>query len=127
MRLTRQLSDLDKGLAALKDELGDYWQNTVVMVATEFGRTARENGTVGTDHGTGSAMFIAGGAIKGGQVLGQWPGLKNEQLFNGRDLMPTSNTFSWMGAVLQQHWQLSDSQIAKIFPQHKAYQQTLLG
>ncbi|OUS23229.1 hypothetical protein A9Q98_15885 [Thalassotalea sp. 42_200_T64] len=127
LRLTRQLGDLDKGIAALKDELGDYWQNTLVMVATEFGRTAKENGTGGTDHGTGSAMFIAGGGIKGGQVLGQWPGLKTEQLFNGRDLMPTSNTFSWVGAMLQQHWQLSDRQIIKVFPQHKAYKQMLLS
>ena len=98
-RLARQLKELDSGIAALQAELGDYWQDTVVMIATEFGRTAKENGTGGTDHGTGSAMFIAGGAVQGGKVLGKWPGLNESQLFNGRDLMPTTNTFSWVGAV----------------------------
>ena len=120
-RLARQLSDLDKGIAALQQELGDYWQNTVVMIATEFGRTAKENGTGGTDHGTGGAMFMLGGAIAGGKVLGQWPGLKHEQLFKGRDLMPTTSTFSWIATLLQQHWKLSNSDIAKVFPDSLAY------
>lgn len=127
LRLSRQLSDLDNGIAALKNELGDYWQNTVVMVATEFGRTAKENGTGGTDHGTGSAMFIGGGAVQGGRVLGQWPGLEESQLFNGRDLMPTTNTFSWVGAVLQQHWHLDAKTIAKVFPGNSAYTTQLIS
>ena len=120
-RLTRQLSDLDNGIAALQQELGDYWKNTVVMIATEFGRTAKENGTGGTDHGTGGAMFMLGGAVNGGMVLGEWPGLKQEQLFKGRDLMPTTSTFSWIATVLQQHWQLSNDDIAKVFPTAPAY------
>lgn len=120
-RLTRQLTDLDNGIAALQEELADDWQNTVVMVATEFGRTAKENGTGGTDHGTGGAMFILGGAVNGGKVLGQWPGLKEEQLFDGRDLMPTTSTFSWIATVLQQHWQLSNDDISKVFPSALAY------
>ncbi|WOH39454.1 DUF1501 domain-containing protein [Thalassotalea fonticola] len=120
-RLDRQLKELDSGIAALQTELGDNWQDTVVMIATEFGRTAKENGTGGTDHGTGSAMFIAGGAVQGGKVLGNWPGLAQSQLFNGRDLMPTTNTFSWVGAVLQQHWNLDSNKITKIFPNNSAY------
>ncbi|TRX53951.1 DUF1501 domain-containing protein [Thalassomonas sp. M1454] len=120
-RLAKQLSDLDSGIAALQQELGEHWQNTVVMVATEFGRTVKENGTGGTDHGTGGAMFMLGGAVNGGKVLGNWPGLKAEQLFAGRDLMPTTSTFSWIATVLQQHWQLSNADISKVFPDAKAY------
>jgi uncharacterized protein (DUF1501 family) len=103
-RLKRQLSELDQGLEQLKKGLKDQWQNTVVIVATEFGRTAKENGTGGTDHGTASAMSLAGCAVKGGEVLGDWPGLKNSQLFEQRDLMPTTNTFSWMAGVVNHHW-----------------------
>lgn len=120
-RLNRQLQELDSGIAALKSELSEQWQDTVVIVATEFGRTAKENGTGGTDHGSASAMFVAGGAVQGGQVLGQWPGLNTEQLYKKRDLMPTSNIFSWIGTILQQHWQLSEQQISDIFPNNKAY------
>jgi len=116
IRLARQLTQLDDGLAALKLGLGNQWQDTVVIVASEFGRTVKQNGTSGTDHGTGSALFLAGGAVNGGQVLGKWPGLKNEQLFEGRDLMPTSNTFSWIGSVLEQHWGLSAQQLKHILP-----------
>jgi len=118
-RLKRQLSELDHGLTALKTGLHDQWQNTVVIVATEFGRTAKENGTGGTDHGTASAMFLAGGAIKGGKVLGNWPGLKNQQLFEQRDLMPTTNTFSWLASLLAQHWSFNDEQLSVVFPQVK--------
>lgn len=118
-RLTRQLSELDQGLQALKAGLKNDWENTVVVVASEFGRTAKENGTGGTDHGTGGAMFLAGGAIKGGQVLGQWPGLSTEQLFEQRDLLPTSNTHEWIATAMSQHWQLDKQQIAAIFPNKK--------
>jgi uncharacterized protein (DUF1501 family) len=118
-RLERQFASLDSGLAELKQALGDSWQDTVVMVSTEFGRTVAENGTAGTDHGTASVLFLAGGAIKGKQVLGEWPGLANEQLYENRDLKPTSDVRSWMAAVLQQHWTLGDAQISKVFPDVK--------
>lgn len=118
-RLQRNLSLLDKGIASLQKGLGKQWNDTLVIVATEFGRTVKENGTKGTDHGTGSVMFLTGGAVKGGKVMGQWPGLKNEQLFEGRDLKPTSNTFDWIATALQQHWQLSDLDIANVFPKAK--------
>lgn len=121
-QLKRQLSLLDKGLQALKIELAEQWDNTLVIVATEFGRTAKENGTRGTDHGTASALFLAGGNINGGQVLGDWPGLQTEQLFKQRDLKATSNSFDWIAAALQQHWQFSPSQTQQVFPTSKPYQ-----
>jgi uncharacterized protein (DUF1501 family) len=69
-RLEQKLTELDKGLAELKAGIGDEWQNTVVIIGPEFGRTAKENGTGGTDHGTGSALFLAGGAVNGGKIKG---------------------------------------------------------
>ncbi|GEA12149.1 DUF1501 domain-containing protein [Alteromonas sp. KUL49] len=107
---------LDNGLAVLKKELGDLWESTVVCVATEFGRTVKENGTQGTDHGTGSHMFFLGGAINGGTIAGKWPGLDETSLFQKRDLLPTSNTFGWIATALKQHWALSDDQVTSIFP-----------
>ena len=115
-RLNNQFETLDNGLAQLKIELGKEWANTVVVVATEFGRTIAVNGTNGTDHGTASALFLTGGAINGGRVLGRWPGLAPEQLFEGRDLKPTSDTRQWLATILQQHWQLSTSQLQEVFP-----------
>ncbi|QBY04258.1 DUF1501 domain-containing protein [Thalassotalea sp. HSM 43] len=120
-RLERQLEQLDKGIDALQAELAEQWQDTVVVIATEFGRTVKENGTGGTDHGTGGAMFLLGGAVSGGKILGQWPGLAPEQLFKQRDLMPTTNTFSWIATALQQHWQMSEQEIAKVFPDCQIY------
>lgn len=115
-RLKRQFSMLDNGMAVLKESLGDQWKNTVVIMATEFGRTVAMNGTRGTDHGTASCMFIAGGAIQGGNVLGMWPGLSKNRLYQERDLMPTSDIRSWQASVLMQHWKFSQNQIRKVFP-----------
>ena len=115
-RLSKKFSELDQGLASLRKGLGDQWDNTVVIVATEFGRTVAENGTGGTDHGTASALFLAGGAVSGGHVYGEWPGLNKNQLFEGRDLAPTSDNRQWISTVLKQHWQLSHKQLDTIFP-----------
>lgn len=90
-RLGRLLGGLDGALAAFERELGDAWKDTVILVATEFGRTARVNGTEGTDHGTGTTAFLVGGAVKGGRVIADWPGLKEAQLRDGRDLAPTTD------------------------------------
>ncbi|MCA0892139.1 DUF1501 domain-containing protein [Microbulbifer agarilyticus] len=125
-RLNTKLAELDQGLSALKQALGPEWDNTVIAVSTEFGRTIRENGTAGTDHGTGSAMFLAGGAVDGGRILGQWPGLKPKQLFENRDLQPTSNVYDWLADALQQHWQLNRTQTAAIFPTGKARGEQLI-
>jgi uncharacterized protein (DUF1501 family) len=86
------LTRLSETLIHLKEQLrGDIWKKTAVVVMTEFGRTARENGTAGTDHGTGGLMITAGGAVKGGKVHGRWPGLGTSDLYEGRDLMPTGD------------------------------------
>ena len=90
-RLGRLLGGLDGALAAFERELGDAWKDTVILVATEFGRTARVNGTEGTDHGTGTTAFLVGGAVKGGRVIADWPGLRESQLRDGRDLAPTTD------------------------------------
>ena len=86
--LARALGRLSETVLALRDGLGPVWGQTAVLALTEFGRTARENGTKGTDHGTAGAMLMAGGAIRGGKVLGDWPGLGERDLYQGRDLMP---------------------------------------
>jgi uncharacterized protein (DUF1501 family) len=90
-RLARLLGGLDAALGVFERELGDAWKDTVVLVATEFGRTARVNGTDGTDHGTGTTAFLVGGAVKGGRVIADWPGLKDSQLRDGRDLAATTD------------------------------------
>ena len=87
-----RLRGLDAALAALKESLGPVWRNTVVLVATEFGRTAAINGTRGTDHGTGAAAFLLGGAVAGGRVLADWPGLARANLLEGRDLKPDARS-----------------------------------
>ncbi len=98
--LTRPLDDLAVALNVLKRDLGANWGNTVVLAMTEFGRTARENGTGGTDHGTGGLMVMAGGAVRGGRVYGDWPGLAEENLYAGRDLMPLMDVRSYAGAAI---------------------------
>jgi uncharacterized protein (DUF1501 family) len=90
-RLSKLLSGLDNALAAFEQELGPVWKDTAILVATEFGRTARINGTEGTDHGTATTAFLAGGSIRGGRVIADWPGLKLAQLRDGRDLAPTTD------------------------------------
>lgn len=90
-RLQKLLVGLDKSFAAFERELGPAWKDTAILVATEFGRTAHVNGTDGTDHGTGTTAFLVGGAIRGGRVVADWPGLKKEQLRDGRDLAATTD------------------------------------
>jgi uncharacterized protein (DUF1501 family) len=88
-RLARQLLGLDGLISGLRDGLGAAWAHTVVLVATEFGRTVAANGTGGTDHGTGAAAMLIGGAVQGGRIVADWPGLAPGNLFDGRDLRPT--------------------------------------
>ena len=83
----------------MKRELGPTWKDTVVVVMTEFGRTARVNGTQGTDHGTSTVMLLVGGAVRGGRVIADWPGLRSNQLREGRDLAPTTDVRNVMKGV----------------------------
>ncbi|NNK98030.1 MAG: DUF1501 domain-containing protein, partial [Xanthomonadales bacterium] len=101
--LANRFSMLDEGLAALQHELGGEWSNTVVLTVTEFGRTAAVNGTRGTDHGTASAALLTGGAVNGGRVIADWPGLATADLYEGRDLYPTGDIRSLFKGVLVQH------------------------
>jgi uncharacterized protein (DUF1501 family) len=102
-QLAARLAALDVGLQTLKDQLGPTWKDTAVLIATEFGRTAAINGTRGTDHGTGAAAFLLGGAVQGGRVIADWPGLSASALYEGRDLKPTLDTRSIMKGVLADH------------------------
>jgi uncharacterized protein (DUF1501 family) len=100
--LPRALNTLAETLVALKDKMrGDTWKKTAVVAMTEFGRTARQNGTRGTDHGTGGLMVLAGGAIRGGRVYGDWPGLGEGALFENRDLMPTGDVRTHTAWIMQ--------------------------
>jgi uncharacterized protein (DUF1501 family) len=102
-QLAARLAGLDAGLRMLKQDLGPVWRDTVVMIATEFGRTAAVNGTRGTDHGTAAAAFLLGGAVHGGRVIADWPGLSARALYQGRDLAPTLNIHSVLKSVLGEH------------------------
>jgi uncharacterized protein (DUF1501 family) len=117
-RLSAQLRNLDQLLASLKTGLGAEWANTLVVVATEFGRTARPNGTGGTDHGQASAAMLLGGAVSGGKVIADWPGLSNGALYEGRDLKPTTDLDSLIAGVLAQHYRLEPARVmTTLFPE----------
>ncbi|MFM0740488.1 DUF1501 domain-containing protein [Paraburkholderia xenovorans] len=98
-RLANQLKALDTMIAALRDGMGAQWSKTTVLVATEFGRTAAANGTGGTDHGTGSVAMVFGGAVAGGRVMADWPGLKPADLYEARDLKPTASLDALIAGV----------------------------
>ena len=116
-RLANQFRGLNSGLLRLKEGLGDKWANTTLVVMTEFGRTMKINGTNGTDHGTASTAFVAGGAVKGGRILGDWPGLAQSDLYEGRDLMPTLDNRAILKGLLASQFGLSEAQLAEIiFP-----------
>ncbi|RVT99522.1 DUF1501 domain-containing protein [Rhodovarius crocodyli] len=116
--LPPRLAELDNGLETLRQGLGDAWPHTAVLVVTEFGRTVRVNGTNGTDHGTGTVALLAGGAVRGGRVLANWPGLTD--LFENRDLAPTRDLRAVAKALLAQHLKLPDEAVAKAFPGSEA-------
>jgi len=116
-RLGLQLKGLDAMLAALKAGLGPDWSNTLVLVATEFGRTAAPNGTGGTDHGTASAAMLLGGAVDGGKVVADWPGLSRSALYEGRDLKPTTDLDALIAGALAQHYALDPARVGgALFP-----------
>lgn len=116
-RLANQLTGLDAVLAALRENLGAAWKDTLVVVATEFGRTAAVNGTGGTDHGTASLAMMLGGTVAGGRILTDWPGLGPSQLYEGRDLKPTMSIDALLAGAIAGHFGLDPAQAApRLFP-----------
>lgn len=115
-RLANRLRPLGTGLAALAHGLGSTWRDTVIIVLSEFGRTVRENGDRGTDHGHGNVIWIMGGAVKGGQVYGEWPGLTPGHLYQKRDLAVTTDFRTAIAAILGRHMGLPDRQLDAVFP-----------
>jgi uncharacterized protein (DUF1501 family) len=119
-QLAGRLGALDQGLATLKDELGPTWRDTAVLLITEFGRTAAINGTRGTDHGTATAAFLVGGAVAGGRVVSDWPGLSAHNLYQGRDLAPTLDLRSVLKGILDEHLQVPARALDEVFPDSAA-------
>jgi len=117
-RLAQLLGGLDGAFEALEKGLGERWKDTSVVAITEFGRTARINGTSGTDHGTGTVAFLAGGAVKGGRVIADWPGLREEQLYERRDLKPTTDLRAVLKGLMAEQFDLSPGVLGDtVFPQ----------
>jgi uncharacterized protein (DUF1501 family) len=115
--LERQLRELSEGLLALREGLGSRWSQTAVLVVTEFGRKVQGNGTGGTDHGVGGVALLLGGAVQGGQVVADWPGLGSSELLDQRDLRPTTDLRTIFAGVLHDHLQLDERSLTRdVFP-----------
>ena len=117
-QLANRLTDFASAIAALTTDLGDRMEDVVILTMSEFGRTARQNGSGGTDHGHGGAMFAIGGAVKGGKVYGTWPGLEREQLYEGRDLALTTDMRTVFSEIAARH--LGAAKLDTIFPGYAA-------
>jgi uncharacterized protein (DUF1501 family) len=116
-RIVGPLTAFADGMVALKEALGPVWDDSVVLAASEFGRTAQVNGTLGTDHGTAGVAFVLGGRLNGGRILGQWPGLAADKLYEGRDLAPTTDLRAVAKALLKDHLGLPEDALGKtVFP-----------
>ena len=123
--LANRLAGLDEGLDALRKQLGAAWSQTVVVVVTEFGRTVKVNGTRGTDHGTGTAALLLGGAVNGGRIVADWPGLANNKLYEGRDLYPTTDIRSIFKGILAEHLEIPPEYLDReVFPGSSAASMT---
>ena len=115
-QIANRLDDFSRGIAALAQDLGDRMADTVILTMSEFGRAVAENGSRGTDHGHGNAMFVIGGSVKGREVYGRWPGLGVEQRFEGRDLAVTTDFRDVFSEVLIRHLGATSATAAKVFP-----------
>lgn len=115
-QLAGRLKPLGQGLAVLAERLGPVWDDTVVMVMSEFGRTVRQNGNGGTDHGHGNVMWLMGGAVQGGRVYGRWPGLSASALHEGRDLAVTTDFRQVVAEVLSGHLRLPAGRLPEVLP-----------
>jgi uncharacterized protein (DUF1501 family) len=119
--LATRLAGLDGAFEEFEKGLGQGWKDTIIVAVTEFGRTARVNGTNGTDHGTGTVAFLAGGAVAGGRVIADWPGLSQERLYQGRDLFPTTDLRAILKGIFADQFGISRAVLAeKIFPDSAA-------
>lgn len=117
--LQRRFSQFDGLMAAFRKDIGSVWDDTLVLVVTEFGRTVAINGTNGTDHGTASAAMLMGGAVRGGRVLADWPGLASSQLYEGRDLKPTTSLEALTSGALAGHFGLDAEKVMRtLYPGH---------
>ncbi len=114
--LANRLGELGRGLAALADEMGPAWQRTVVVVLSEFGRTFRENGNRGTDHGHGTVYWVLGGAVRGGKVLGEQQAVSAASLHQGRDYPVLNDYRAVLGGLFQRMWGLPPQALARVFP-----------
>jgi uncharacterized protein (DUF1501 family) len=124
-QLAQRLDDFSRSIAALVADLGDRMDDVVIMTMSEFGRMARENGNRGTDHGHAGALFVIGGHVKGGKVHGKWPGLEQEQLYEGRDLALTTDFRSVFAEVVSHH--LGARALDRIFPGFSTSPSNFLG
>ncbi len=116
-QLNRNLTTLDTLLGAYRDGMGELWKDTLVLVATEFGRTAAINGTNGTDHGTASAAMLLGGSVRGGRVVADWPGLRSQDLYEERDLMPTTSLEAVLASSVAGHFGIDPARaLLALFP-----------
>ena len=120
-QLAGRLAELDAALSALKAGLGPVWSDTAVLLTTEFGRTVAENGTRGTDHGTATAAYLIGGAVSGGRVVADWPGLSPQKLYQDRDLRPTLDVRAVMKGLLAEHLGVPEKALeTSVFPDSRA-------
>ena len=117
-QLANRLQEFGGGIAALATDLGKQMDDVVILTMSEFGRTARENGNRGTDHGHANAMFVIGNSVRGGKIYGQWPGLKSDQLYEGRDLALTTDFRDVFGEAAKRH--LGTPNLQAVFPGYAA-------
>ncbi|MHC5597006.1 MAG: DUF1501 domain-containing protein, partial [Nostoc sp.] len=125
-QLARNLKKLGSGLATLVNGLGSVYQNTTIVVMSEFGRTVKQNDNGGTDHGHGNVMWVLGGKIRGGKVYGEWPGLSTAQLYQGRDLAITTDFRDVISAVLSDHLHLNEAKLNQVLPNYASTQKVAL-
>lgn len=126
-QLTNRLKPFADGIAGLVEALGPAYRETTILVVSEFGRTVRENGNGGTDHGHGSLVWVAGGKVAGGRVHGDWPGLAEDRLYQGRDLAVTTDFRTVINTILEQQMRLTDAQLDTVLPAMPAGQGRLPG
>jgi uncharacterized protein (DUF1501 family) len=124
-QLANRLQEFSSAIAAFSQDLGQRMDDVVVLTMSEFGRTVKENGNRGTDHGHANAMLVVGNSVRGGQVYGKWPGLKSDQLFEGRDLALTTDFRDVFGEVAARH--LGASDLKSVFPQYSISESQFKG